>query len=403
MRRFHNRHILLGITGGIAAYKAAELARVLRREGAEVQAVMTRAAIDFITPLTLQALTGRPVRTQLLDTEAEAAMGHIELARWADLILVAPASANFLARLAAGRSDELLSAVCLATAAPVALAPAMNQGMWLDPATQENCAQLRDRGLRLFGPGEGEQACGDTGPGRMLEPAELAECAASCFQTRLLEGQRALVTAGPTREALDPVRYLGNRSSGRMGFALAEAAADAGAEVILIAGPSALPTPERVQRVDVVSTEDMLQAVMARAGDCSLLLAAAAVADYRPAVQAEQKIEKTPQSLNLELVRTPDILALAAAQHPQLFTVGFAAETGELTQRARRKLEAKKLDLIVANDVSRTDIGFDAQDNEAVLLWAGGEQALPQMSKQQLAVRILEAAAKRMSEVPPRR
>ncbi len=398
MHRFQNRQILLGITGGIAAYKAAELTRALRREGAEVQVVMTRAAADFITPLTLQALSGKPVRTELLDTQAEAAMGHIELARWADLVLVAPASADFMARLAAGRSDDLLSALCLATAAPVALAPAMNQGMWLDPATQENCTLLKSRGIRLFGPGEGDQACGDTGPGRMLEPEELADCAASCFESRLLEGKCALVTAGSTREALDPVRYLGNRSSGRMGFALAAAAADAGAKVILVSGPSALPTPERVERVDVVSTEDMHRAVLERAGDCDLLLAAAAVADYRPAERAEQKIEKTGETLHLSLVQNPDILAEAAARHPQLFTVGFAAETGPPAERGRRKLDAKKLDLVVANDVSRTDIGFDVEDNEAVLLWPGGEEALPRASKRQLAVQILERVAKRMAQ-----
>lgn len=398
MHRLQNRRILLGITGGIAAYKAAELTRTLQREGAQVQVVMTRSAADFITPLTLQALSGRPVRTELLDTQAEAAMGHIELARWADLVLVAPASADFMARLAAGRADELLLALCLATAAPVALAPAMNQNMWLDAATRENCSLLKNRGIHLFGPGEGEQACKEVGPGRMLEPQELADCVAGCFETRLLEGKRVLVTAGSTREALDPVRYIGNRSSGKMGFALAAAAADAGAEVTLISGASTLPTPERVQRVEAIAAEDMRREVLERVNRCELLLAVAAVSDYRPAERAPEKIEKTGTSLHLELVENPDILAEATAQNPQLFAVGFAAETGPPAERGRQKLKSKKLDMVVANDVSRPDIGFDAEDNEVLLLWPGGEAALPRASKRQLAVQILEQVARRMAE-----
>ncbi len=389
----HNRRILLGISGGIAAYKSAELVRLLRTAGAEVRVVMSPAATEFITPLTMQALSGQPVHTGLLDTEAEAAMGHIELARWADLVLVAPATADFLARLAAGRADELLAAVCLASAAPLAVAPAMNQQMWRDAATQQNCRILEERKVHLWGPAVGEQACGDTGPGRMLEAQELHNAVSACFNTRLLEGVRLLVSAGPTHEALDPVRYLGNRSSGRMGFALARAGVDAGAQLTLVAGPCALPTPEHVQRIDVRSALQMREAVLQHIADCEVFIAAAAVADYRPAREAPQKIRSGQEKLRIELVQNPDILAEVAALDAAPFTVGFAAETAEPLQGARDKLQAKGADLMIVNDVSRTDIGFDSPDNELSILWQDGRRDLPKSSKRQLAVRILETIA----------
>lgn len=365
MQRLQRKRIVLGIGGGIAAYKSAELVRRLRDQGAEVRVVMTRAAREFITPLTLQALSGHPVFHDLLDPAAEAAMGHIELARWADLVLIAPATADLMARLAQGGADDLLTTLVLATDAPVALAPAMNQAMWRDPATQANAELLAERGLRLFGPAAGSQACGDVGPGRMLEAEELAQRAADCFERGLLTGCRVLITAGPTQEAIDPVRYITNHSSGKMGFALAEAAAEAGAVVTLVSGPVHLPTPQRVTRVDVVSARDMLAACEA-AMPCDLLIAAAAVADYRPEVIAAQKMKKDPGSddgLTLRMVRNPDILATLAARADRPFSVGFAAETENLLDYAARKLQGKNLDLIVANDVANPQIGFNSEDN----------------------------------------
>lgn len=388
-----HRQILLGITGGIAAYKAAELVRRLQDAGASVRVVMTQAAQAFITPLTLQALSGHPVHTDLLDPAAEAAMGHIELARWADLILVAPASADFMARLASGQGDDLLATLCLASAAPVALAPAMNQGMWRDPATQANAALLTKRGIHLLGPGSGSQACGDVGPGRMLEPDELLEHTAALFETRLLEGRRVVITAGPTREALDPVRYISNHSSGKMGFALAEAAVDAGARVLLIAGPVHLPTPARVQRQDVVSAEEMHAACMAQLEDCDIFIATAAVADYRPARPAEQKLKKSADTMTVELVRNPDIVATVAAHPSPPFTVGFAAETERLEEHARDKLVRKRLDMIVANDVAADGIGFGSDDNAAVALWPAGERHFARRSKRQLARELVQLIA----------
>ena len=365
MQRLYRKRIVLGVGGGIAAYKSAELIRRLRDQGAEVQVVMTAGGQEFITPLTLQALSGNPVHTELLDPSAEAAMGHIELARWADLVLIAPATADLMARLAQGLANDLLSTLVLATDAPVALAPAMNQAMWRDPATQANAATLQQRGFHLFGPGAGSQACGDIGLGRMLEADELAQRAADCFQRRSLSGRRVLITAGPTQENIDPVRYITNHSSGKMGFALAEAAAEAGAQVTLITGPVHLPTPDRVNRVNVTSARDMLAACEA-AMPCDLLIAAAAVADYRPEVVAEQKMKKDPTSgdgLLLQLVRNPDILATLAGRPDRPFSVGFAAETEKLLDYAARKLKDKNLDLIVANDVANPNIGFNSEDN----------------------------------------
>lgn len=393
MKQLSNRHILLGVTGGIAAYKSAELVRRLQDRGAEVKVVMTAAAMEFITPLTLQALSGNPVHTTLLDPEAEAGMGHIELARWADVILVAPASANFIARLASGRGDDLLTTLCLATPAPIALAPAMNQGMWRDPATQANLDTLRQRQVALFGPAAGEQACGDVGPGRMLEVEEIADLTAGLFPSRALDGIKLRITAGPTREAIDPVRYISNHSSGKMGFALAAAAADAGAQVTLISGPVNLATPERVTRVDVSSAQDMYDASLDKLEDCDLFIACAAVADYRPSEAVTQKIKKSADTMALTLVRNPDIVS-SVANHPQRpFTVGFAAETQDVLHYARDKLQRKKLDMIIANDVAGSDTGFNSDDNRVVALWSSGEQAFDTMSKAQLSRHLIALIA----------
>lgn len=394
MGNLTNRRILLGITGGIAAYKAAELVRRLRDRGAEVRVVMTRAAQEFITPLTLQALSGNPVHTTLLDPAAEAAMGHIELARWADLVVVAPASADFIARLAHGHADDLLSTLCLATPAPIVLAPAMNQGMWRDASTQANVALLRARHIDLWGPADGEQACGDVGPGRMLEPDQIAQLAANRFASRILDGKRVLITAGPTREAIDPVRYISNHSSGKMGFALAQAAADAGAQVTLIAGPVALSTPEHVARVDVESAQQMFDAVMAQLATCDIFIGAAAVADYRPAAVATDKIKKQNEEMTLTLLRNPDIVASVAQQRPKPYTVGFAAETSNVVDYARGKLERKQLDLIVANDVSAPGIGFNSDDNAVIALWQDGEMQIDARSKLLVARELIELIAR---------
>jgi phosphopantothenoylcysteine decarboxylase/phosphopantothenate--cysteine ligase len=395
MSSLANRQILLGISGGIAAYKSAELVRRLKDRGADVRVVMTAAAREFITPLTLQALSGNPVHTDLLDPAAEAAMGHIELARWADLILVAPATADLMARLAVGQADDLLTTLCLAANAPLVLAPAMNQGMWRDPATQANAETLRARGATLLGPADGSQACGDVGPGRMLEPDQIAAQVAARFESRLLDGLRVMITAGPTREAIDPVRFISNHSSGKMGFALARAAADAGAITTLVAGPVHLPTPERVQRVDVESAQQMYDAVMDRIAACDIFIAAAAVADYRPADVAGQKIKKQKGEMTLTLVRNPDIVASVAARSPRPFTVGFAAETQRVADYARDKLERKGLDLIVANDVAAAGIGFNSDDNAALALWASGEMVFERCSKQQLARELIALIAHR--------
>ena len=386
MNSLANKHILLGVTGGIAAYKSADLIRRLQDLGAEVRVVMTAAAQEFITPLTLQALSGNPVHTALLDPEAEAAMGHIQLARWADLVLVAPASADFMARLAQGKGDDLLTTVCLATAATLALAPAMNQGMWRNASTQENLRILQERNVRIFGPADGSQACGDVGPGRMLEPMQIAIAAASLFQPGSLARRRVVITAGPTREAIDPVRYISNYSSGKMGYALAQAAVEAGAQTILISGPTNLPTPERVVRINVTSAQQMYEASLQQAAACDLFIGAAAVADYRPVTIAVNKLKKTANdSLTLELVKNPDIIAAVAALQPKPFTVGFAAESENLLAYARTKRQQKNLDLIIANNIATAGIGFDSDDNAVTLIDRNGERALTQRSKQQLA------------------
>jgi phosphopantothenoylcysteine decarboxylase/phosphopantothenate--cysteine ligase len=326
-------------------------------------------------------------------------MGHIELARWADLVLVAPASADFMARLVHGQAGDLLSTLCLATRAPVCLAPAMNQGMWRNAATQANVELLAARGVTLWGPAEGAQACGDVGPGRMLEVDDLLQRVASRFDTGLLAGKRVLITAGPTREAIDPVRYISNHSSGKMGFALARACVDAGAKTTVIAGPVSLPTPQRVQRVDVTSAQEMLDAVMAQIAEFDIIIASAAVADYRPATVAVEKIKKhNDDTMTLTLVRNPDIIASVAALPNKPFVVGFAAETNQVEQYARDKMARKNLDMMVANDVSQPEIGFSSENNAATVFWREGETVFPQMSKQQLADNIVRLLAEQLGK-----
>jgi len=394
MHRLTNRNILLGITGGIAAYKSAELTRALVGAGANVRIVLTAAGAEFITPLTLQALSGNPVHQSLLDPEAEQGMGHIELARWADLILIAPASADFMARLSHGMANDLLTTLCLATQAPICIAPAMNQAMWRDPRTQENAQRLTSQGALLWGPAAGEQACGDIGPGRMLEPVQLAELAAEMFADPELKGMRVCITAGPTREALDPVRYISNHSSGKMGYALAAAAANAGAEVILISGPVSLEVPAGVSRISVESAEEMLLAALEYAPSADIFIGAAAVADYRPVAVADQKIKKGQEELmELRLVKNPDIIAQVAALEERPFTVGFAAETEQVLAHARSKLERKNLDLVIANDVSQSGIGFNADENEVTLVSAAGDTRLPRTTKYSLAQTLITQIA----------
>jgi phosphopantothenoylcysteine decarboxylase/phosphopantothenate--cysteine ligase len=397
MLQLTNKHVLLGVTGGIAAYKAAELIRRLKDHGADVRVVMTEAAKEFITPLTLQALSGNPVHHSLLDPEAEAAMGHIELARWADVILVAPASADFIARLAGGQADDLLTTLCLASDAPQAIAPAMNQAMWRDSATQRNTAQLAERGVAIFGPGEGSQACGDTGPGRMLEAEQIAELTAGLFETRSLDGVRLTITAGPTQEAIDPVRYISNHSSGKMGFALAEAAVEAGARVTLIAGPVHLPTPGHVERINVTSAQQMHDAALATLGNCEIFIGCAAVADYRPAAPAEQKIKKSADAMTIELVKNPDIISAVASHSQRPFTVGFAAETQDVLHYARGKLANKGLDMIIANDVSDSSIGFNSDQNAVTIITASSEQVLSNQAKRQLGRGLITAIAQQFN------
>ena len=390
------KRILLGVTGGIAAYKSAELVRLLRKAGHEVRVVMTGGAEAFVTPLTFQALSGEPVRTSLLDPEAEAGMGHIELAKWAELVLVAPASADFLARFAQGMADDLLTTVCSATEAPIVLAPAMNQAMWRNARTQRNVALLvDDPQVSLWGPDQGEQACGDTGPGRMLEPqALLARLQAPVGG--VLAGLRLVITAGPTREPIDPVRYISNHSSGKMGYALAAAARAAGAEVTLVSGPVALAAPDGVAVVPVVTAADMLAgASEAVDAGCDIFIATAAVADYRPDQCADQKIKKSESAMSLALVRNPDTLATIARREKAPFTVGFAAETTDVARYARDKMQRKNLNMIVANDVSRPGLGFNSDDNAVTVFWSGGEQPFEAQSKAELAARLVALIADR--------
>lgn len=411
------RRIVLGVTGGIAAYKSAVLVRRLKDYGFDVRVVMTEGAQAFITPLTFQALSGNPVHTTLLDPAAEAGMGHIELARWADLILIAPASANTIARLNSGLADDLLSTLVLATKAPVWLAPAMNQQMWANQITQRNLNALQQTGMQVIAPEAGEQACGDVGLGRMPEPEQLAEKVAYYFnqthgaadelplielsaQTQqLLRGQHVVITAGPTREAIDPVRYVSNHSTGKMGFALAEACRDAGARVTLIAGPVSLATPKGVTRINIGSAQELLDACQqAVEQDCDIFIATAAVADYRASSVATQKIKKTDDSLSIHLVKNPDIVASIAQHQKRPFMVGFAAETQHMEEYANNKLVKKNLDMIAVNDVSRSDIGFGSDENAMTVFFAQ-QYAMPQESlqkapKTKIASQLVDAIAR---------
>ncbi|MEZ8243975.1 bifunctional phosphopantothenoylcysteine decarboxylase/phosphopantothenate--cysteine ligase CoaBC [Vibrio splendidus] len=387
------KKILLGISGGIAAYKCAELTRRLIERGAQVQVVMTNAAKEFITPLTMQAVSGRPVSDSLLDPAAEASMGHIELAKWADLVLLAPATADLIARMTAGMGNDLLTTLLLATDAPVAVSPAMNQQMYSHPATQENIATLKRRGCEIWGPAAGEQACGDVGMGRMLEPMQLVHRCEDFFQPKPLAGRSVLITAGPTREAIDPVRYITNHSSGKMGYALAEAAAKQGATVTLVSGPVSLATPNKVNRIDVDSAQQMFDAVSANAAQHDIFISCAAVADYRPETIADQKLKKVDgkDDMTIQMVKNPDIVAsVASMSEGRPFTVGFAAETQDVEKYARGKLERKNLDMICANDVSVEGQGFNSSSNELHLYWKDGDKSLPLDSKDTLGFQILD-------------
>ena len=388
------KHVLLGVTGGIAAYKSAELVRRLVERHVEVQVVMTAAAREFIGATTFQALSGRPVRDSLWDATAEAAMGHIELARWADVVLIAPATADFLARLVAGRADDLLSTLCLATTAPVVVVPAMNQQMWAAAAVQANAATLKERGVRLLGPATGEQACGEYGLGRMLEAAEIADLVEPLLVgAGSLSGKRVLITAGPTRECIDPVRFVSNRSSGKMGYAVAQAMRAAGAEVVMVSGPVALPAPAGVRRISVESAAQMLAAVQKELPGTQIFVATAAVADYRPVAVAECKIKKKAEHFTLEMTLTTDILATVAASAERPFVVGFAAETNAVETHAREKLLRKNLDMIAANEVGTTK-AFDCEDNALLVLWRdGGRAELARAPKRELATELVALIA----------
>ncbi len=406
MAQANKKRTLIAISGGIAAFKTAELVRNLKKQGMEVRVCMTRSACEFITPLTMQALSGNPVHTDLLDPTSEAGMGHIELARWAERILIAPATANIMAKLAHGIADDLLTSVCLATEAPVHLAPAMNRVMWKNQATQANLTILKARGFTLHGPASGEQACGETGKGRMLEAQELADIMLNQpaekeddVILKPLENKQVLITAGPTREAIDPVRFISNRSSGKMGYALAEAARDLGATVTLVSGPVALEAPAGIQRILVESAKQMHQAVMQQAESADIFIASAAVSDYSPEQAASQKIKKNREDLTLRLRYNPDILADVSNTYPGLFTVGFAAETENLLEHALDKLKRKKLDMIIANQVGENQ-GFETDTNQVEILWADGQISLPEQNKTTLAKHIMHIVTQRNNNHP---
>ena len=416
MSALNNKRILIGISGGIAAYKTAELARALIKQGADVRICMTKAASEFITPLTLQAITGNPVHSDLLDPAAEAAMGHIELARWADLIMIAPASADVIAKLAHGHANDLLSTVCLATDTPIHIAPAMNRLMWSNAATQHNCKTLQQRGYTLHGPAEGEQACGETGAGRMLEAQQLADIVIAELKPsntlKPLKGKTVLITAGPTREAIDPVRYISNRSSGKMGYAIAQAAQALGAEVQLVSGPVALESPVGVMRSLVESAKEMHKKTLSLAPQADIFIATAAVADYSPAHVAEQKVKKgndvlsgdlQDQTVSLALSYNPDILFDVSHRYPELFSVGFSAETENLIEHATAKMERKKLDMIVANHVGANK-GFDQDTNQIEILSSESEKqaithiSLPETDKKTLAIKLMNIITERFKQ-----
>ena len=396
MNTLSAKRIVLVVTGGIAAYKAPDVVRRLRDAGAQVRVVMTQSATEFITPLSLQAVSGFAVRTDLFDRAAEAAMGHIELARWADAVVIAPASADFLARLCHGFADELGSALCLATTAPVLAAPAMNQQMWLHPATQDNITTLAARGLTLAGPALGSQACGEFGPGRMFEAEAIVSATAALFQSQRLAGRRVLITAGPTREPIDPVRYITNYSSGKMGYAVAAASLEAGAAVTLVSGPTGLEPPTAATTIEVSTADEMCSAVMRHVEAADIFIATAAVADYRPDTHMRKKIKRNGAELVLNLVPNVDILhKVAHSKHPP-FTVGFAAETQDLEQNARAKLAAKSVDMIAANAVGRADIGFNAEENELLVIWEDGMRNLPRAPKSRIARTLVDLISERL-------
>jgi phosphopantothenoylcysteine decarboxylase/phosphopantothenate--cysteine ligase len=394
--------ILLGVTGGIAAYKSPELVRRLKDRGADVQVVMTRSAESFVSAATFQAVSARRVRSDLWDAEAEAAMGHIELARWADLVLIAPATAHCIGSIAAGLAGDLLTTICMVTEAPIIFAPAMNHAMWGNAAVQANRELLEQRGMRFLGPGVGDQACGEEGPGRMLEPADIVRAVfeePAVLASESLRGLHTVITAGPTREPIDPVRYITNRSSGKMGFALAAAAQQAGADVVLVTGPVALQTPAGVKRVDVETAQQMYDAVHALIGETDLFIACAAVSDYRPQSPSTKKIKRSSDEMSLNLTKSQDTLASVAELDGGPFTVGFAAETNDVIEHARQKLESKGLDMIAANKVG-PDCGFDQETNELNVLWNGGEAQLEQTTKGVLARRLIELIAQCYRETP---
>lgn len=398
MNTLQQKKILVGISGGIAAYKVPDLIRRLREENFLTRVVMTAAAQQFITPLTLQAVSGNPVHTSLLDPASEAAMGHIELARWSDLIVIVPASADFMAHLSYGFANDLLSTLCLATTAPILLAPAMNQQMWLNPITQENINRLRTHRITIVGPAEGSQACGEYGPGRMLEPLELLQQIKNCFAPKFLKGKTVMVTAGPTRELIDPVRYLSNRSSGKMGIALAEAAYAADADVKLVLGPTSVTPPAYLNCFRVETAEQMLQAVHQNIENCDVFISAAAVADYRPEKISPQKIKKNESKLTLNLIKNEDILASVARLPQRPFVVGFAAETENLVENAQKKLQTKKLNMVIANLVNKKESGFESDQNECTVLWKNGQQEFPLMSKKQMASELIKLISSRYYE-----
>ncbi|MBU2979832.1 bifunctional phosphopantothenoylcysteine decarboxylase/phosphopantothenate--cysteine ligase CoaBC [Alteromonas sp. C1M14] len=380
-----NKKILLGVTGGIAAYKTPDLVRKLKAQGADVRVVLTHGAAEFVSPLSLQAVSGNVVHSKLLDEQAEAGMGHIELAKWADILLIAPASAHCMAKLANGLADDLLSTLYLATTAKVFLAPAMNQQMWRAPATQNNLNRLQHHGIHFIGPAEGEQACGDTGPGRMSEPEDIVLALINQVPVGKLTGNKVVITAGPTREAIDPVRYLSNHSSGKMGYAVAQAAHQAGAKVVIVSGPVSLSPPPGVTCRYVNTAAEMLSAVMEEITDADIFIAAAAVADYRVAEVAPNKIKKSNDELTLTFVKNPDILKNVAALPQGPFTVGFAAESQDVETYARAKLTNKKLDMIAANDITQEGLGFNSEENALHVIWRNGDTHLPPDSKVNIA------------------
>ena len=395
MQALINRKILLGVTGGIAAYKSAELVRLLVKAGAELRVVMTPSAQEFVQPLTYQALSGQRVYIDLFDAEAESAMDHIELARWCDLLLVAPASADFIGKMCAGYADNLLLTLCLASKRPVAVAPAMNQQMFANPATQDNLNQLAGRGVMVWGPAAGEQACGDVGPGRMLEPGQLLDNVVLQFAPGKLQGVKLLLTAGPTREAIDPVRYISNRSSGKMGYALAQAALQAGAEVTLVSGPVSLTAPTGAELVAVESAQQMYEAVMQHASQADIFIGCAAVSDYRVDQVAANKIKKSTATMSLELTLNVDILAAVSGLENRPFCVGFAAETQDLEKYALAKLEHKNLDMIAANRVGNNDSGFETDFNQLEVFWRDGHSSIERGSKSDVAKQLIDLIAER--------